>query len=186
MKHWNSAGDTLHPLRINGEINYAAGISVEDGNVYEWSDPDEFLLDHASTPAQLIEAFEEAIVWLRAQQRAANPFNQAMNSAVKRLNDLGITATWGSYTDSGQERVPKYDYSLGIRVETGEYKIEQVRPANDVIEVTLIAPATKNLELRVYKVAEMVGYPTHTAIKIKFRGIEEVERFIADNEHLAN
>lgn len=186
MKHWYNSGNTLHLFGYNGKINHDAGITIEDGEAYIRSEPGESLLNGAYTPAQLIEVFEEATVWLRAQQKSADPLYKAMDGAAKRLNDLGITATWGSYTDSGMERVPKFLPGLGRPVETGEYKIEQVRPANDVIEVTLLAPATKNLELRVYKVTEMVGFPTYTAIRIKFNGIEEVERFIADNAHLAN
>lgn len=126
-----------------------------------------------------------AIAATSEQQKAVDPFDQAIDSAAKRLAAMGITMSWTtSYLDSGMERVPVY--FPGTYTETGEYKIEQARPAATFISVQLLYPASINPELRGYKVTSRIEFPTYMETRIEFRGIEEVEHFIAENAHLAN
>jgi hypothetical protein len=108
---------------------------------------------------------------------------RVMESAAKRLAAMGIVASWTTgYLDSGMERVPVY--FPGTDTETGEYKIERARPSATWISLQLFYPASINPELRGYKVTNRIELPTYTATRIEFRGIEEVEQFIAANAHL--
>ena len=105
-----------------------------------------------------------------------------MESAAKRLAAMGIEMSWTTgYLDSGMERVPVY--FPGTDTETGEYKIERARPSATFIGVQLFYPASINPELRGYKVTNRIEFPTYTVTRIEFRGIEEVEHFIAANAH---
>ena len=107
-----------------------------------------------------------------------------MDSAAKRLAAMGITMSWTtSYLDSGMERVPVY--FPGTDTETGEYKIERARPSATFISLQLLYPASINPELRGYKVTNRIEFPTYMETRIEFRGIEDVEHFIAENAHLA-
>lgn len=186
MKHWikSSDGDVIALADPDSPGNSARifGIVVNDDGSLNIGEDCDGQYDFDATPAQLIEAFEEALVWLKEQARASDPLVQAMDDAVKRLADMGITASWMAHIQSGMEVVP--EYFPGTSVETGNSKVEQIRPNQIIIEATLYFQSME-LRMRGYKWRNLRTMLNANSVEVEFRGIEEVEQFIADNAHLA-